>query len=239
MDAWFPVALSGLRVDMIVWHVACYYAAHTQGAAVFLEPLTAIFGTATKVRLLRALTPLGRPVSGREAARRAGVSHIAQQALEELAESGVLHRDHAGRQYLYQFNRDHVLAPVIEHAFQEEREYARRVFDRLKEILDEAGPVESAALFGSAPRGDDRPGSDFDLLVLVQDERETGPMHEALGHAFPEIDRVFGLHMSPVVLTIERFRNLHSEGDPLAGDVLSESRLVYGRPISEVVDDQA
>ncbi len=66
-----------------------------------LDPLDHAIGTRAKVRLLRALVPLDRPVSGREAARLAGVSRQAIRSLDELVAVGIVRRQETAGQHLY------------------------------------------------------------------------------------------------------------------------------------------
>src|SRR3982750_1097208 len=87
------------------------------------NPLDAVLGSGTKVKLLRALVPLSRPVGMREAARLAGVSASgAQGAMEDLAAMGILDRREATAQHLYQINRGNHLAAALAELFRAEEE---------------------------------------------------------------------------------------------------------------------
>ncbi|MQA89653.1 MAG: hypothetical protein GEU90_05395 [Gemmatimonas sp.] len=200
------------------------------------DPFDAVLGTTSKVRLLRALVPLSQPLSGREAARRAGVSHIAQRALEELASIRVLNRDQSGGQYLYTFNREHALAPAIEQMFEAEGRFTDGIIQRLRDVIDRTKNVETAVVFGSAARGEAKPSSDLDVLVLVQSPRARDDMYTALVDASPSLVSAFGVRLSPVVLTVDRFQRQHAEGDPFVAEVLRDARRISGRPIDELID---
>lgn len=200
------------------------------------DPLDAVLGTTSKVRLLRALVPLSQPLSGREAARRAGVSHIAQRALEELASIRVLNRDQSGGQYLYTFNRKHALAPAIEQLFEAEGRFTDGIFQRLRDVVDCIEPVETAVVFGSAARGEAKPKSDLDVLVLVRGARARDDTYSALVDTGPSLVSEFGVRLSPVVTTVDRFQRQHAEGDPFVAEVLRDARRICGRPIDELLD---
>lgn len=202
-----------------------------------LNPLDFILGTATKVKLVRALVPLERPVSGREAARLAGVSRIAQRSLDELAQAGVLTRGETAGQYLYAFHREHVLAHSLIALFDEEDRYTRAVFERLGETLKERQrDVVSAVIYGSASRGEADPSSDLDVLVLVRSDEAKAPVYDALVEASPRLETDFGLRLSPVVLTLEQARAQRAEEDPFTAEVLRDARRICGRPLEEVMD---
>jgi predicted nucleotidyltransferase len=201
-----------------------------------LNPLDDLLGTRTKVRLLRALVPLERPLSGREAARLAGVSRIALKALEELAAAGILNQDEATAQHLFTFNRRHHLARVIEQLFDAERRFAATVFDRLGEAVEAAEAVESAMVFGSSARGEAGPGSDLDLLVVVRGQEAREGVHAALMELAPGFSSDFGVRLSPVVLTLEQFRQQGEENDPFIASVRRDARHVVGRTVQELMN---
>lgn len=105
-----------------------------------------------------------KPRSGRELARRAGRSNTGvQHVLDRLVEHGLVNREEVGRTFLYELNRDHLLAPTVEQMAGARAELVRR----LRDAIDgwEVPPVH-ASLFGSAARGDGDASSDIDLLVV-------------------------------------------------------------------------
>lgn len=114
--------------------------------------------------MLVALAGSTKPCSGRELARRAGRSNTGvQHVLDRLVEHGLVNRGKVGRTFLYELNRDHLLAPIVEQMAEARNELIRR----LREAIGawEAPPVH-ASLFGSAARGDGDAGSDIDLLIV-------------------------------------------------------------------------
>lgn len=200
------------------------------------NPLDSVLGTVSKVRLLRVLIPLERRVSGREAARLAGVSRIAQRSLDELADLGILSREQTTGQYLYGFSHEHLLAPSLIALFEAERDHTRGVFARLNEILETAGAqAESAVIFGSAVRGEARAGSDLDMLVVATDAPAKELIYDALVGASSELETAFGLRLSPVVVVVDQVRRQRAEGDAFISEVLRESRRICGRPLEEVL----
>jgi predicted transcriptional regulator len=105
-----------------------------------------------------------KPRSGRELARRAGRSNTGvQHVLDRLVEHGLVNREEVGRTFLYELNRDHLLAPTVEQMAGARAELVRR----LRDAIDgwEVPPVH-ASLFGSAARGDGDASSDIDLLIV-------------------------------------------------------------------------
>lgn len=201
--------------------------------------LDAVLGSTTKVRLLRALMPLTSPVSGHEARMLAGVRSQSgvRVALNDLTELGLLEREDTRRIRLYRINRGHDLAEPLAALFRAEFTRVEALRQALQEIL-EAGAVQehtlSIILFGSNARGDARPTSDLDLLVVTRAE-PADHVRDVLIDAMPEVERRFGLRISPLLLSKERVQERFTDGDPLMQNIHADGRTLYGTHFQELV----
>jgi len=103
-------------------------------------------------------------LSGREISRRIGASQEGvRRVLERLVADGIVLLERAGAAHLYQLNREHLAASAIEHLTGMRTE----LLDRLRRAIDAWTIAPAAAvLFGSVARGDAKPSSDIDLLVV-------------------------------------------------------------------------
>lgn len=208
------------------------------------SPLNDILGTRSKVSVLRELVRRDDPVTGREAARLAHLSHrSAQQALQELLDLGVVRRREGGRAHLYRLNHEHYLVQhALESLFRTERRSIEELFDRLQEALSTASQesgteIVSAVIFGSVARGEDRPDSDLDLLVVHElDGGDDRPLREELPEVLEPIETLFGRTISPVVVSSGQLRDMKAREAPLAVDAQEEGRRVYGAYVSDVLD---
>jgi predicted nucleotidyltransferase len=201
--------------------------------------LDSILGTPVKVRLLRALSARGGPVSGREAARLAGVASrsAAVEALDALSQLGILQRRELSGTHLYEVNRRHDLAPALATLFRAEWERFGALGEAVRDALERAGAlggVLSAVIFGSTARGDARPGSDLDLLLVATTDRSAAAAEQALLAFADELRDRFGARVSPLALTRARFRSRLRAGDPLLGNVLADGRTLFGTPVQEL-----
>lgn len=135
------------------------------------EPLNDVFASASHVRVLRALfgLPLEMGVSGRDLARRAGVSHPrANQVLSDLARQGLVIVQRLPRTDLYRANRRHALAEPLIKLFELEPKLKVDLLSVVfKELKRRELPVTDARMFGSAARGTMTPASEVDLALVT------------------------------------------------------------------------
>lgn len=187
-------------------------------------PLDDLFMNRSHVRVLRALhkLPEGFVASGRELARRAGVTHpTALRALSLLVNVGVVTAERGLAGDAYDLNRNHLLAIHVASLFEAEAaigmELAAFLRERLHTLTDK---VESATLFGSAVWGESTPRSDVDIAVSCApgDLEEVESALEELAEA---VQRRFGNQLSPLVDSGTRkrrpaiWKRIESEGVPL------------------------
>lgn len=201
--------------------------------------LDEVLGSTAKIRILRALMPLRSPVSGNEARRLAGVHSKKgmRAALEELTDLEILEREQTGRIRLFRINRDHDLIGPLTLLFEAEFKRFAELRQAFHDILERGAVREhtlSIILFGSNARGDARPDSDADLLVVTDTESEIGSVERVLMDAEPEVRRRFGLRISPYVVDKARVEARFRGGDPLLQNIHSEGRTLYGTHFHEI-----
>ena len=166
------------------------------------EPLDDIFASASHGRLLRALfalpSDMGR--SGRDLARRAGVSHPrANQVLAELAEQRLVVVQRLPRTDLYRVNRHHAFAEALSKLFALEPKLKFELLSLVaRELKARRLPVKEARIFGSAARGLMAPTSDVDLALVTS--RESVAAVEAAAQEIAETARErFGTRLNVLV----------------------------------------
>lgn len=212
----------------------------------FLRPLEEILGTRSKVSLLRALMQREAAVSGRQAARLAGVSqHAGARALDELDDLGIVERTVTPGEHRFTVNRRHFL---VEHGlvplFNAEVRAVDTVFDELHRMvsalaLEAEADVVSGVVFGSVAREEDRPSSDLDLLLVVKDDAGAERLATRTDKRSDPLRERFGVHVASLTLSLGRLRELHDEGAPLAEAMREEGRAVFGRHVGDLLDGPA
>lgn len=81
------------------------------------------------------------------------------------------------------------------------------VVDQIRIIMKRVAPTAKTILFGSEARGDARPDSDIDLLILVDGDRMTMAQEEAITLPLYELELKSGISISPIVLLRKVWEN--------------------------------
>jgi len=190
----------------------------------FDTPFDDVFLNRSHVRVLRALhrMPAGLAASGRELARRAGVTHpTALKALALLATVGVVTATRGIAGDAYELNRDHMLFEALTALLAAERDAERELLSFLQKGLRPViGKLAAATVFGSVVWGEAAPGSDIDLAVSCApgDRDDVEAALESLGDA---VRRRFGNRLGVLVDSRKSRRStgiwkrIDAEGIPL------------------------
>ena len=149
----------------------------------------------------------------RQTETNAGTLH---KELARLAQAGLLNRERVGNQLRYSANRQ---CPI----FEELASILRKTSGLADVLLDAIAPlgkrVKVALIFGSVARGEERAGSDVDVL-LVGDIGFAAAV-KALHAAQEKIGR----EINPVVMSSEEYRRKISGGDGFLRDVIAKEKL--------------
>jgi len=178
--------------------------------------LSELFGGRDRFHLLRALylTP-SRQFTNAQLADDAGVLRgNAHKWLTRWAEVGLVRRFVSGRNVTYQASDDPLLASLTEIMLRA---------DALVVDIQQALPpaVSTAAIFGSAARGEERAESDIDVLVLGNDLSSI-----RINAALKPVGRKHHRDIRASVFSPAEFRKLLKEGDSFAVGVLEHPTVV-------------
>lgn len=188
-----------------------------------------------KLRLLRYLALHRGTFTGRQLALAAGVQpKRAREALGALVELGWVQERKAGRASIYTLNRQHYVArSILIPAFARETGWLDELGRRLVTVTPSV--IRSVILYGSWARGDARPNSDVDLLVVVSDWARKDTLERRLEvFRTAALDR-FGVSVSFLVLSTHELASRARARSRFIRDILEQGRVLAGRPISDVL----
>jgi len=157
------------------------------------------------------------PLHGREIARRTGLpSGTITRELTRLAQVGLLKREKRGNQLLYSAERSCAV-------FEELASILRKtsgVAEVLAGALDPAGDrIRVAFIFGSMGRGEERAGSDIDLIVIgdVGFAEVVKLLHAS--------QSVLGREINPKVYSLKEWTAKRAAPDAFLRDVLAKPKI--------------
>ena len=197
-------------------------------------PLTWLLGTEANVRLLRELSRHGGQLSAPSLVTRTGLAKTSVWAgLTALQQIGVVSVAGTGRALLYSMRPNYMLRASLDALFDAEERRFQAILDSIREAARAWRPQPVAIwLYGSAARGDDRPGSDLDLVVITTrspSQRELDSVRDAL-HAAGE---ALGFAASVVGLGTADIGRLVRERDPWWATVEREAVVITGQRPNE------
>jgi predicted nucleotidyltransferase len=133
-------------------------------AAVQPSPAAILFGSSRQAVLATLFTSPDAKLHLREIARRAGVGLGAvQRELARLTSAELIVREKVGHQVHFTANRNHPLYPELHAIFVKTTGIADRIRGALRPL---SSGIEGAFIYGSFARGEARPDSDVDVMVI-------------------------------------------------------------------------
>lgn len=181
------------------------------------EPADVLFSRYHRRILALLLLQPDRSFYVREIARLADIpAGSVHRELKRLAESGILIREPAANQVLYQANRECPIYPELAAIFVKTAGLA----DVLREALSPlAADIDLALVFGSIAQGTQTVSSDVDLLVVGKASfadvvNATAPCQERLGR-----------EVNPVVMTPSDFARKCRQEDRFITRIMKESKI--------------
>lgn len=176
--------------------------------------------------VLEVLVHAAKPLSGRTVHRLVhppASPQGVQNALDELARSGLVIQERVGRAVVNTLNREHILAPLIEQAAGLRDVVLRKVAATVRE---EAPRAVQAYVFGSVARGEDNSASDVDLLILWPDDVDADE-RDVSGIA-ARVTALTGNVCEPFAMSETEFAQIDRTAPELASQIKADAVSLFG-----------
>ena len=81
------------------------------------------------------------------------------------------------------------------------------IVNQISQAIRRVDPTATAILYGSEARGDARPDSDIDVLILLDGERRDLKREDRLAGELYEIELATGVLVSPMIMLRKQWEN--------------------------------
>lgn len=190
-----------------------------------------LLGSQTSIRALRELLRFpAKEFTGRSLARDAGTP-VARtiEALNRFEANGLVDGRGVGRSQLWRVRPDHVVSARLTQWFEFERSTIALLVREIGKVLSPLKFVRRAVIFGSVARGEERPSSDVDLFILVDDKSNQANLEKALRPLQDHVRTTFGNPLTPVIYDQGEFANNRER--PLVKNIERDGVVVVDRPM--------
>lgn len=195
-------------------------------------PLNRILASEGAVRVIRELARHGgeQSVAGLAGATRLSKGAVRHLLQADLLMAGIVESVGTGRNVLYRLNRGHPLHAPLHRLFEEEEAHARHLLDVLAAAARDAAPnVLALWLYGSVARGDDAPGSDLDVAIVLTDA-DPAPAVARYRARLAPLREVEPGGISVVGLSADDVARLSAADDPWWRNVVTDGLALLGPP---------
>ncbi len=152
----------------------------------------------------------------RELVRRAGLSlRAVQHELARLERIEIVQSRRQGQHKYYRANERHPLFADLKRIIYK----TTGLGDTLREALEPLKGIETAFVYGSVAKGDERPASDVDLLLIG--EPDADHLHEGIRKA----EGTLGREVSYVTMSTSEWRERRASQDPFVAEVTRSSKI--------------
>ena len=201
----------------------------------FTRPLDNLLGQQSKVKIIRFLVNSSAELAGREIARSVGLTQrITHASLMDLWKHGVVNMRRVGKAKLYKINKGRVLVsdgliPLFVFENNLLKRLSALIIRKIKKF------ILSIIIFGSIAEGNEQPGSDIDLLIILKEKTNPQKVESALDGLSLVVSEKFGNFLSPVLLKENQFRRRYKQGDKFIKTIVARGKIIYGKTFMEVI----
>ncbi|MFZ3063842.1 MAG: nucleotidyltransferase domain-containing protein [Nitrospirota bacterium] len=194
--------------------------------------IESIFGSPAKVRILRTLFNSPQPLSGRQVGELSGLTHKgAIHAIQSLVDLGAVRHRKVGKAYQYSLLKGNIFVEkIILPCIRAES----GLFDGLKkDITAHFGrDAISLILYGSIVRGEEKRGSDIDLMVVVRDERVKKAVEGKAEERTHYFNKRYNALLSLHCFTLSEIKA--KKNSPLIKTIIKESVVISGKSLEDL-----
>jgi predicted nucleotidyltransferase len=202
------------------------------------KPLNEIFSAYSNIAVIRELRYTKNGFSGREIAKRAGLSAPAAiNSLSHLESLKIVNRQIGGRDHIFTLNFSNyfvkvVLLPILDS----ESKFYDSIVKSIKKTLSKN--TAGVFLFGSVARKEESIQSDFDICIVFHDLKDKKIIEEKVNVCRDELHTNYGISLAPFYISVKDFKQRAKLNKPPINEILKEGILLFGQSIKELLNDK-
>jgi DNA-binding transcriptional ArsR family regulator len=200
----------------------------------FQNTFDTVLGQRSKIKLLRYLFSCQEELTGRQIAKRIGLSHLkAHHALKELADQGIVCVKIVGNAMIYQINPNNLLArDILKPLFKSEKELLLILSDHIAKRFKIF--AVSLILFGNVIKSEEDDANNVDILLVIRDEMNLKAVEKEVEVEIHEVYQSFGNYLRPLIIKADEFYRRYRVGDPMILQIEKSGKVIYGKSFSEM-----
>jgi predicted nucleotidyltransferase len=182
------------------------------------------------VRVLRVLATQEQPIGTTLIAKQSGLTWKgATLVLDNLANQQIVQTLGSTGTQLFQLNRRHPLAAVLETLFQAEQNRWTELLQAVRRVLNEHSAIQAAWYYGSVARGEDTAQSDFDIGFIAANDEQLDTIADSVREALRPVEDQFSVAISVVGLSGADVSRLCQKHDEWWASMTQDARSLKGK----------
>ncbi len=202
------------------------------------RPLNEIFSTYSNIAVIRELRDTTNGLTGREIAKRAGLSApSAIKALSHMESLKIVNRRVGGRDHLFTLNfNNYFVKNILIAALEVEAGYVNMIKSELKKSI--AKECESLILFGSVARKEETIKSDFDICIVLRDPHNKNLLEKKVNGCRDQLYKNYGINLAPFYISRMEFKRRARIKKPPVEDIIEDGIVLSGKSIKGILNDK-
>lgn len=201
------------------------------------KPLNEIFSTYSNIAIIRELRYTRNGFTGREVAKRAGLSAPAiLRALTHLESLKIVKRQIGGRDHLFTLNfNNYFVKKILSSILESESQYFELIKIRLKKDLSRNSV--SILLFGSVARKEETIESDLDLCIVFSGLKNKKILESEINSLRDQLNGEYGVTLAPFYISLKEFKQRAKMKKSPIDNIVKEGIVISGKSINGLLSE--